>query len=307
MSRALAPKELIAAIEGRLLSFPLSDFDAEGRFDPDGYRARLEWLNAAGASGHIAAGGAGEFFSLTQREYADIVRLTVEACDGRIPVIASIGMGTEAAIAYAKEAASLGADGLLLLPPYMTEASQAGLSAHITAICRATELGVIVYNRANCRLSATTLATLAEACPTLVALKDGLGDIEQLMAMRSLLGERMLLINGMPTAEVYAPAYQGMGVSTYSSALFNFIPKSAQRFHAAVAAGEAEFVMGFFRDFLLPYVRIRNAQPGYAVSIVKAGAEIVGRSAGRVRSPLSDLTPDERLALAKLIEAVEPQ
>ena len=224
-----------------------------------------------------------------------------------MPVIAAIGMSTASAVSYARTAAELGADGLLLLPPYMTEASQAGLAAHITAVCQATSLGVIVYNRANCRLTAATLATLVESCPTLVGLKDGFGDIEQLMAMQSLLGDRVLLINGMPTAEVYASAYKGMGVTTYSSALFNFIPKSAQRFHSSVMADDTATVRAFFRDFLLPYLRIRSAQPGYAVSIVKAGAKIVGRSAGPVRSPLSDLTDEEFATLTSLIRAVEPE
>ena len=70
---------------------------------------------------------------------------------------------------------------------------------------------------------------------------------------------------------------------------------------------DAATVNHIVRDFFLPYLRIRNAQPGYAVSIVKAGAEIVGRSAGRVRSPLSDLTAAERSALAELIHAIGPQ
>ena len=75
------------------------------------------------------------------------------------------GYGTRTAIEYAQEAERLGADGLLLMPPYLVEASQEGLRAHITAICRATKLGVIVYNRANCRLAAATTARLAADCP----------------------------------------------------------------------------------------------------------------------------------------------
>ncbi len=201
----------------------------------------------------------------------------------------------------------MGADGLLLLPPYLTEASQAGLAAHITAICRATRLGVIIYNRANCRLNAETLARIAEDCPNLIGLKDGIGDIERFLAMRSLIGDRLLYINGMPTAEVYAQAYRGMGVKTYSSAIFNFVPRTAQAFHRAVLDDDAAVVDRIFRDFFLPYIRIRNNQPGYAVSIVKAGADIVGRGGGRVRSPLSELTAEERGQLATLIHALGPQ
>ncbi len=84
----------------------------------------------------------------------------------------------------------------------------------------------IIYNGANCRLTAETLARLTEDCPNLIGLKDGIGDIERFLAMRSLVGDRLLYINGMPTAEVYARAYKGMGVKTYSSAIFNFVPRT---------------------------------------------------------------------------------
>ena len=304
---SMTPGDLRAAIADRLLSFPLTDFDEADRFNAPSYRNRLEWLNAAGASGHFIVGGAGEFFSLTPEEYSAVVRTAVECCGAGMPVIAAAGLGTRLAIAQVQEAERLGADGVLLLPPYMTEASQSGLAAHITAICRATRLGVIVYNRANCRLTAETLARLCDACPNLVGLKDGVGDIERLLSMRALVGDRVLFVNGMPTAEVFAQAYHGMGVDTYSSAIFNFVPRTALDFHRAVRAEDREHLDRIFRDFFLPYIRIRSAQPGYAVSIVKAGADIVGRGGGRVRSPLSDLTETERADLATLISALGPQ
>jgi 5-dehydro-4-deoxyglucarate dehydratase len=307
ITKALAPDALRSAIADRVLSFPLTDFDEQDEFDPASYRRRLEWLNSAGASGHFVVGGAGEFFSLTAAEYGAVVGTAVAACQGRVPVIAAAGLGTHVAVAQAQEAEQLGADGLLLLPPYLTEASQAGLAAHITAVCRATRLGVIIYNRANCRLNAETLVQIAADCPNLIGLKDGIGDIERFLAMRSLLGDRLLYINGMPTAEVYAQAYRGMGVKTYSSAIFNFVPRTALAFHRAVVDGDTAVVDRIFRDFFLPYIQIRNNQPGYAVSIVKAGADIVGRGGGRVRSPLSDLNAEERSRLAALIHALGPQ
>jgi 5-dehydro-4-deoxyglucarate dehydratase len=307
MHSALAPSELRAAIEGRLLSFPLTDLDENDNFDAVSYRRRLEWLGVSGASGHFAAGGAGEFFSLTPEEYSAVIGVAVQVCGGHIPVIAAAGMGTRAAVAYAREAERLGADGLLLLPPYMIEASQAGLAAHVMAVCRATSLGVIVYNRANCQLTAETLAGIADSCPNLIGLKDGIGDVERLLTMRSLLGDRLLYINGMPTAEVFARAYNGMGIPTYSSAIFNFVPRTALAYHRAMLEDDVAELDAILSDFLVPYLQIRNRQPGYAVSIVKAGADIVGHGGGRVRSPLSDLTAEEKAQLAKLIQSLGPQ
>ena len=79
----------------------------------------------------------------------------------------------------------------------------------------------------------------------------------------------------------------------YSSAVFNFIPRTALQFYAAVASDDAATQARLLDEFFLPYLEIRNRRPGYAVSIVKAGARLVGRDAGPVRPPLVDLLPAE--------------
>ena len=287
---AMTPEQLKAAIPRGMLAFPLTDFDANDAFDKASFVKRLEWLSSYQPAALFMAGGAGEFFSLTPQEFAAVIASGVEACGGKFPVIAASGYGTRTAIEYAAEAERLGADGILLLPPYLTEGSQEGLRAHVAAICKSTRLGVIVYNRANCRLTAETVARLAAECPNLIGFKDGVGDIEQLTAVRNALGDRLLFINGMPTAETYARSFRGIGVPAYSSAVFNFIPRTALAFHRAINSGDEAAVDRLLKEFFIPYVRIRNRGIGYAVSIVKAGAAIVGRSAGKVRPPLSDCT-----------------
>ncbi len=303
---ATAPEKLKQALASGLLSFPLTDFDEADRFDENAYAERLRWLDSYGAAAMVAAGGAGEFFSLTVEEYRSVIRTAV-ASGSRVPVIAASGYGTQMAVDFAREAEKLGADGLLLLPPYLTEASQEGLAHHIRTVCNQTGLGVIIYNRANCRLQADTLMRLLDECPNLIGFKDGIGDIEETQKITARVGDRAILINGLPTAEIYAQAYKGMRIDTYTSAIFNFVPKSAIAFHRAVLADDHETIAEFTRTFLAPYGRIRARQPGYAVSIVKAGADLVGRSAGRVRPPLTPLTKAEYDELAALIELLGPQ
>jgi 5-dehydro-4-deoxyglucarate dehydratase len=92
-----------------------------------------------------------------------------------------------------------------------------------------------------------------------------------------------------------------MGVNTYSSAIYNFLPKFALEFYAAVQRRDHAAVYAGLRDFVLPYIDIRNRKKGYAVSIVKAGMRLVGRDCGPVRSPLTDLTPAEMDMLAALV------
>lgn len=305
MSGTTSPQELKQIISSGLLSFPLTDFDEQGDFNPKGYADRLEWLAPYGASALFAAGGTGEFFSLEPTEYKDIIRTAVNTCRGKVPIIAGAGGSTRQAIAYAQEAERQGAHGILLLPHYLTEANQDGVAAHVEAVCKSVSFGVIVYNRALCRLDADQLERLADRCPNLIGYKDGLGDIERMVSIRRRLGDRMAYLGGLPTAEVYAAAYRALGVPVYSSAAFNFVPATAMRFYEAISSGDEATCNELLDRFFLPYIKLRNRSPGYAVSIVKAGATLVGHSAGPVRAPLTELTAEEREQLTELIEAVE--
>lgn len=299
---SFTPQELKTIMGSGLLSFPVTDFDAQGNFHRAGYVKRLEWLAPYGASALFAAGGTGEFFSLTPEEYPGIIKTAVDVCRGTVPIIAGAGGPTRQTIAYAQAAEKAGAHGILLLPHYLTEAGQEGLAAHVEAVCRSVDFGVIVYNRAQARYKPETLARLAERCPNLVGFKDGVGDIEAMVAIYQKMGDRFSYLGGLPTAEVYAAAYKAMGTPVYSSAVFNFIPKTAMKFYEAVRDDDMATQHRLLKDFFMPYLEIRNRMPGYAVSIVKAGARIVGHDAGPVRPPLTDLKADEVTQLAALID-----
>jgi 5-dehydro-4-deoxyglucarate dehydratase len=303
----MTPQDLKTLIGSGLLSFPLTDFNAQGDFDSAGYARRLEWLAPYGASALFAAGGTGEFFSLTSREYPQILKTAVDVCRGKVPIIAGAGGPTRFAIECAQEAQKAGAHGVLLLPHYLTEAGQEGLAAHVEAVCKSVGFGVIVYNRGVCRLLPATLARLAERCPNLIGFKDGLGDIELMVAIRQKMGERFAYLGGLPTAEVYAAAYKAIGVPVYSSAVFNFIPKTALQFYQAVRDEDHATQDRLLRAFFMPYLEIRNKGAGYAVSIVKAGARVAGFAAGPVRPPLTDLKPVEYAELEALVRSLGPQ
>ncbi|WP_298233407.1 5-dehydro-4-deoxyglucarate dehydratase [uncultured Azohydromonas sp.] len=297
----MSPQELKHALQSGLLSFPLTDFDSELRFDARGYAERLEWLMPYGASVLFAAGGTGEFFSLEPGEFFDVVKVASETCRGRVPIVAGAGGGTTLAVKYAQEAERAGAQGILLLPHYLTEATQEGLVRHVEAVCKSVKIGVVVYNRGSCRYSAETLLKLAERCPNLIGFKDGIGDIEAFVNVRQKLGDRFAYLGGLPTAEVFAGAYKAMGCPVYSSAVFNFIPRTAMEFYNAHAAGDTATTGRLINEFFLPLVELRNRGQGYAVSLVKAGATIVGHGAGPVRPPLSELKPAEVEHLRELI------
>lgn len=300
MSR-MSPKDFAAQIGSGLLSFPVTHFKDDSDFDESPYRDHIEWLLQHNPAGLFAAGGTGEYFSLTLAEFEAVVRAAVEQTKSRVPVVAGCGYGTAIAKQFAIAAETSGADGILLLPPYLLNSEQSGLAAHIEAVCATTSLGVIVYNRDNAILNENTLEKLCDRCPNLVGFKDGVGDIELMTRIYARMGDRLTYVGGLPTAETFALPYLEMGVTTYSSAIFNFMPQWAMDFYAAVRRRDHAEVFKQLREFVLPYIDIRNRKKGYAVSIVKAGMKIVGRGAGPVRTPLTDLDASEIEALTKLI------
>ena len=300
-------QSLKATLGAGLLSFPVTDFDDSGDFDRNSYARRLEWLAPYGASALFVGGGTGEGFSLTPAEHEEVVDAAVGACGTAVPIIATAAYGTRIASEMAAKAEKRGAAGLLLLPHYLTETSVEGVCRHVEAVCNATSLGVVVYNRNVCRLNPEALQWLTERCPNLIGFKDGVGEIENMVAIRRRIGSRLCYLGGLPTAEVYAEPYKAMGVEVYSSAVFNFIPRTALQFYEAVAENDCGTTARLLEDFFLPYIAIRNRVAGYSVSIVKAGAAVVGRPAGPVRPPLVDCGERDVADLRALIEKLGPQ
>ncbi|WP_367613575.1 5-dehydro-4-deoxyglucarate dehydratase [Sphingomonas sp. AP4-R1] len=296
----MSPNEMAKTIGAGLLSFPVTHFDADHQFVEGAYREHCAWMAGYDVAGLFAAGGTGEFFSLTPDEVVTVVKAAAQEVKG-IPLLSGCGYGTAIATEMARGVEKAGADGILLLPPYLINAKQEGLFAHIEAVCRSTSLGVIVYNRDNGVIHEDTLAKLCDRNPNLVGFKDGVGDIELMMRVYAKMGDRLTYVGGLPTAETFAPAYLEMGVTTYSSAIFNFMPEWALAFYKAVRARDQATVMKQLSDFVLPYIALRNRGTGYAVSIVKAGMKVIGRDAGPVRLPLTDLSPAEMEELTALI------
>jgi 5-dehydro-4-deoxyglucarate dehydratase len=295
------PKALASTIGSGLLSFPVTHFAADGSFHESSYRRHLQWLEGFKPAALFAAGGTGEYFSLTLSEFEKVVGAAVNETAGKMPILAGCGYGTAMAIEFAQAAERAGADGLLLFPPYLVNADPEGLTRHVQAVCNATQLGVIVYNRDNAVVNDVTLAKMCDLCPNLVGFKDGVGDLELMTRIYLRLGDRLTYIGGLPTAETFALPYLEMGVTTYSSAIFNFLPKFATDFYAAVRRRDHAYIAKEMKEFVLPYLSIRDRRKGYAVSIVKAGVRAVGHDCGPVRTPLSDLTAEEFEQLKSLI------
>jgi 5-dehydro-4-deoxyglucarate dehydratase len=295
------PFSLRRALSEGILAFPATPFTADLRLDVATLARHVADLAAAKPVALVPAGGAGELFSLTEAEHADIVTTTV-ANAGGVPIIVGVGGSVAMAAETAQAAEKAGAAAVLLLPPYLIAPDQEGLAAYVGYVCRAIGIGVIVYSRDNGIFAPETVAGLAERHANLIGLKDGTGDFAALKAMQRLLGERIVLINGVPTAEMAARECFALGIRAYSSAVFSFAPAIAKAYYDALVVDDpvAEQMM---REFYLPLVKLRARRPGYAVSIIKAGLRVVGKGAGPVRPPLIDLDAAEEAELGRLIAA----
>ncbi|WP_245727480.1 5-dehydro-4-deoxyglucarate dehydratase [Streptomyces vietnamensis] len=287
-----------------LLFFPVTAFAPDGSVDLGTFRAHVRAGVDAGAAAVFACCGTGEFHALTPEEFRDCVAAAVEETAGRVPVVAGTGYGTALAIRYARLAEEAGADGLLAMPPYLVVPDQAGLLRHYAELAAATPLDVLVYQRDNAVLTPDTAVALART-DGVIGLKDGLGDLALMQRIVSAVraeGLDLLYVNGLPTAELTAAAYRGIGVTRYSSAVFCFAPDLALAHHRALASGDDATVALLVDGFYRPLVELRSRGRGYAVSLVKAAVRRGGLDVGEVRPPLSEPAPEHVDALMLLVE-----
>ncbi|MDP4511073.1 5-dehydro-4-deoxyglucarate dehydratase [Nonomuraea turcica] len=277
-----------------VLFFPVTPFAADGTLAEQVLAEHIRQGMAHGPGGVFVACGTGEFSALSEGEHERAVRVAAEVVDGRVPLFAGAGGSLGAALNQARAAREAGADGLLLMPPYLAQGPGHGFKAYVEAV--AAELPVIVYQRGTVVLEPDAAVELA-GIPGVIGLKDGLGDIDRMQ--RTVLAIRetypnFLFFNGLPTAELTMPAYRGIGVELYSSAVFAFAPEIA----LAYLNGDERLLT----EFYAPLVRLRGKVPGYPVALVKAGVRLRGLDVGPVRPPLVDVTAEHLEELATLIK-----
>ncbi|GIH95129.1 5-dehydro-4-deoxyglucarate dehydratase [Planobispora siamensis] len=278
-----------------VLFFPVTPFDGAGALAEDVLAEHVRRGLAHGTGGVFVACGTGEFSALSHSEHARAVRVAAETVQGAVPLLAGAGGPLGAALEQARTAREAGADGLLLMPPYLTQGTAAGFAEYVRAI--AAELPVIIYQRGSVVLDPAAAVELARI-PGVIGLKDGLGDIDRMqrivLAVRREIGPDFTFFNGLPTAELTMPAYRGIGVDLYSSAVFAFAPEIA----TAYFNGDDRLLT----EFYAPLVELRSKAPGYAVALVKAGLRLRGLDVGPVRAPLTDLTPEHLAELDAILK-----
>ncbi|ROP49144.1 MULTISPECIES: 5-dehydro-4-deoxyglucarate dehydratase [unclassified Rathayibacter] len=292
-----------------VLFFPVTPFTPSGSVDTallgEHVASRLPYL----PGGVFPACGTGEFHALSTSEVRTVVAATVEAvaaAGGAVPVVAGTGGSLGNAIEIARDAAEVGADALLVLPPYLVSGTGDGLVAYVEAIASASPLPVILYHRGTAAYTAETVTRLA-ANPKVVGFKDGTGDVgraqEIVLAVAATGRTDFQFFNGLLTAELTQGAYRGLGLPLYSSAAFAMAPEIAVAHYDAYTSGDDVRRMQLLDAFYRPLVRLRDQVPGFGVSLIKAGLRLRGLPVGSVRAPLVDPNPEQLAELARVLDA----
>jgi 5-dehydro-4-deoxyglucarate dehydratase len=282
--------ELRSRLQG-VIAFPVTPFKDDLSLDLSGLSRNLQALLKHPLAAIVAAGGTGEMYSLTPAEHLEIVKLTVNEVAGRVPVIAGVGVNRAMAVRMAQDCAQAGADAILALPPYYHNADEEGLADYYAAIGAATPLGLLVYSRDWVNPSAAWVERLAASVPTLVAWKDGQGDVRRYQQIIHRVGDRLHWIGGVGDDGV--PGYYSIGLRTYTSSIATVAPRLSLRLHEVASAGDGPALQALMRDFVIPLYAFRARRRGYEVTVMKEMMNLVGLAAGPVRPPLPRLRAEE--------------
>ena len=287
-----------------VLFFPVTPFAPDGSVDVDVLKEHISSRLPFGPGGVFAACGTGEFHALGINEVRTVVAAAVEVVAGKVPVVAGAGGPLGHALAAARAAEDLGADALLVLPPYLVNGPVDGLVAYVEAVANASSLPVIVYHRGNAKFTAKAIGQLA-ANPKVIGFKDGVGDVglaqEIVTAVKASGRTDFLLFNGLLTAELSQGAYRGLGIPLYSSAAFAMAPEIAAAYYDAYVSGDEERRDALLEGFFGPLVTLRDQTPGFGVSLIKAGLRLAGLPVGSVRPPLVDPNEEQLVELKAIL------
>ena len=270
-----------------------------GSLDEATLQAQAEWLIGAGIHGFVTTGTTGEFPTLTPQEYRRVIEAYVQAANRRVPVVAGVGaLSTRDAVDLAQHAERVGADAVMLLPPFYGGVDLPTLTAFLTAVAESISIPIVYYNipsATGTRLTAKQIADLADI-PGIEYLKDTSGDAVALTELLTAHADRITAFNGWDTL-TFAGIAAGAKGSVWGAA--GVVPELAVEFWDTLAvkgdlaaAREQWKHLWAISDFL---------ESVDYVAGIKAGLELVGHPAGPARAPIQPLPQHERERFARIL------
>lgn len=289
-----------AAKFGSSLAAMVTPMRPDGRVSQDAVGRLVDYLLAAGCDGLVVAGTTGESPTLTPAETTELIATVAQRARGRARVIAGVGTNDTAhSVDQARQAEQAGADGLLLVAPYYSRPTQAGVVAHGRAVADATALPVMLYDvphRTGTQFSAATLLELARH-PSVAAVKDAKGDLFEAVSVMA----QTSLAYYCGIDELNLP-YLAAGASGVVSVVGNVAPAQITELIQAVRRGDLPLARTIHRSLVPLTDAIMRTSQG---PIMAKGAltELGILDHATVRLPLLESPPEDleklRLALAR--------
>ncbi|MBR5536080.1 MAG: 4-hydroxy-tetrahydrodipicolinate synthase [Clostridia bacterium] len=263
------------------------DFDTLGKL--------VEYQIENGTDCIIACGTTGESATLDDKEHLSVIEYVVKKVDGRIPVVAGTGSNdTRHGVALCREAAALGADGLLTVTPYYNKTSQTGLIKHFDLMASASDCPMIVYNvpgRTGLNVLPETMAELSKH-ENIVGIKEASGNLSQVAKLASLVGDKIDIYSGNDDQNVPILSLGGVGTI---SVLANVAPRKTHDMIVSYLNGDVNTA----RALQLEAIELIDALFVETNPIpVKKAVELMGLCPGTLRMPLYEIS-DKNLEILK--------
>lgn len=276
-----------------------TQFNADSSIDIDASQQVLDALIRDGVHGLVVLGTCGENNSLEADEKREMLRAAVEVVAGRVPIIVGVSeLTTPRAAAFAKDAETIGADALMVLPAMVYVPTEAELEAHFRTVARASGLPIMLYNNPPAYRAAITLDVLTRLAdePTIVAVKESAPDTRRFTDLARAFGERFILMAGLDDV-----ALEGLllGARGWVSGLTSAFPQESVALVAAVDRGDLEEARRIYRWFM-PLLHL-DAEHDLVQSI-KLAEQIMGRGTERVRMPRQPLAGARRAEVVAMVE-----
>ena len=297
----MEPAQLRKSLENGVIAFPITPFDDNLEVDLPGLRKNLQYMVQFGFKAIVAAGGTGEMYSLSMKEYQQVLETTLEVVGDKSTVLAGAGFGYAQAVEMSRIATKAGADGVLALPPYYTNAPKEGLYNYYEAIAGETDLGMLVYSRDWVKLDENDAEVLGDRIPNLAAWKEGQGDTRTYQRIMKRMGDRYHWIGGI--GDDCVPGYYSIGIRTYTSSIATVAPKISLELHDLAAANSPE-LGEFMRKYVIPIYEFRTRAKGYEVSAMKALMNLTGQVGGKIRPPLTEVKESEIPELQEIADTM---
>jgi 1-pyrroline-4-hydroxy-2-carboxylate deaminase len=277
----------------------LTPFDEQHNIDFDMFAKNTEAQIQAGVHGIILAGSLGEASALSTEEKFLLLERALEIVQGRIPVLLNIAENTtKDAVAFAKKAEELGANGLMVLPPMRYKADDREVVAYYKAIAQASSLPILVYNNPVDYATYISLDMLEELLeePTIQAVKESTRDLSNVTRLKNKFGDRLKILGGVDTICLESIF---LGADGLVAGLVDAFPNETVAMYNLAKAGEIEKAVAIYRWFM-PLLEL-DIHPKL-IQYIKLAASYEGLSTPYTREPRLPLIGEEKQKIEQIIE-----